>query len=190
VKKNIMTSLIFITALFLFLPAASSFAMEKIAFVDVRVVIAQSDAGKKAQAEFKKAFDKKKALIQSTEAELKRQKDTLDKQRPGMSEAAAKEGEMELQKKFREYQRLVNDTNEAMQRKDQELSRRLIPEIYKIMTAIGQREGYTLILDINNPVVVYASGGSNITGQVISELNKISAKTKGTKKTSRKGKKR
>lgn len=180
----------FLTALFLLFPAASSFALEKIAFVDVRAVIAQSDAGKKAQAEFKKAFDKKKALIQSTEADLKRQKEAFDKQRPGMSEAAAKEREVELQKKFRDYQRLVNDTNEAMQRMDQELSRRLIPQIYKIMTAIGQREGYTLILDVNNPVVVYAYGGSNITGQVISELNKVSGKKKETKKTPRKGKKR
>ncbi len=171
-KKIILSVASCLAALSLILPVSVS-ALEKICFVDVRQVIAQSEAGKKAQADFKKIFERRKVAIQNKEAELKKQKEAFDKQRPGMTETAAKEKEMELQKRYREYQRLVGDANEEMQRKDQELSRRLVPEVYRVMNAIGEKEGYTLILDINNPVVIYSARGNNITDQVISEFNKI-----------------
>ncbi|MBP8984802.1 MAG: OmpH family outer membrane protein [Syntrophobacterales bacterium] len=163
---------------------------EKIGFVDIREVIARSEAGKKAQAEFKKAVEKKSQLVKQKEADLKKDKSEYDKVRPTLSDTAAKEREMELQKKYRDYQRLVNDAGEEMKRKDQELSRRLLPEIYKVITAVGARGGYTAILDISNPVVVYSSGENNLTDQVISEFNKVPIKAQGKKKTSEKGKKK
>jgi outer membrane protein len=189
-KKNMTTILTFLFTLVLLFPASA--AAEKIGFVDVREVLSQSNAGKKAQAEFKKAFEKKKAAIQSRDRELKKQTEAYQKQRPGMTEIAAKEKEMELQKKYREFQRMVSRAEEEMQRKDQELSRKLIPEIYKVIHAISAREGYTLILDINNPVVIYSYKGNNITEQVIAEFNKvkISEPKKGTRKTSRKSRKK
>jgi outer membrane protein len=187
-KMNKWSVLALFAALLIFTPVAAN--AEKIGFVDVREVLAKSEAGKKAQAEFKKTVDKRAGLIRQKEAELKKQKEAFDKERPGLSEIAAKEKEMQLQRKYREFQRIVNDANEEMRRKDQELSRRLIPEIYKVVNALGVREGYTLILDVNNPVVIYFAGGNNLTALVISEFNKVSIKTPEKKKPARKGRKK
>ena len=161
---------------------------EKIGFVDVREVITQSEAGKRAQKEFQKILEKKKAALKSKEAALKKEKEAYERQRPGWSEIAAREKEMELQKKIRAFQRLVSQTQEEMQRKDQELSRKLVPEIYKIIHTIAEKEGYSLVLDTNNPVVIYSSRGNNITSQVIGEFNKVSVKEarKSSKKTRKK----
>ncbi len=185
-KKTFAGVLFYLVAIALLLPAQA--AAEKIGFVDVREVIAQSDAGKKAQAEFRKIVEKRQGMLKSKEAALKKDKEAYEKQRPGLTEIAAKEKEMELQKKFREFQRLVSQAEDEMQRKDQELSRKLVPEIYKIINAIGEREGYSLILDTNNPVVIYSYRGSNITAQVIGEFNKVSVKE--TRKPAKKGKKK
>jgi len=189
-KKFYIPIIILVAAIAFSFP--SSAGAEKIGFVDVRQVLSQSNAGKKAQAEFKKTFEKKKAALQSRENELKKQTEAFQKQRPGMTEIAAKEKELELQKKYREFQRMVSRTEEEMQRKDQELSRRLIPEVYKVIHAISTREGYSLILDVNNPVVIYYYKGNDITEQVIAEFNKIKIgePKKESKKTSRKGKKK
>lgn len=167
-------------------------AAEKIGFVDVREVLLKSNAGKKAQGEFKKTFEKKKAALQSREHEMKKQTDAFQKQRPGMTATAAKEKELELQKKYHEFQRMVSRAEEEMRNKDQELSRRLLPEIYKVIHAISAREGYSLILDINNPVVIYFYRGNNITEQVVAEFNKvkIGEPQKESRKTSRKSKKK
>jgi len=189
-KKYYIPVMILLVVLALLLPAAAS--AEKIGFVDVREVLAKSDAGKKAQADFQKIFEKKKAALRNRESELKKQTEAFQKQRPGMTEIAAKEKELELQKKYREFQRMVSRTEEEMRQKDQELSRKLIPEIYKVIHVISAREGYSLILDINNPVVIYFYKGSNITEQVIAELNKLKldAPKKEAKKAARKSRKK
>jgi outer membrane protein len=189
-KRYYVPVMILLVALALLLPAAAN--AEKIGFVDVREVLAKSDSGKKALAEFQKAFEKKKAAIQSREGELKKQTEAFQKQRPGMTEIAAKERELDLQKKYREFQRMVSRTEEEMRQKDQELSRKLIPEIYKVIHAISAKEGYTLILDINNPVVIYSYKGNNITEQVLAEFNKIKLgeSKKEPKKAARKSRKK
>jgi len=156
---------------------ASAQASEKIGFIDMKEIIFNSEAGKSAAADFKKTFERKKAAIQQKETELKRQKDALDKQRSVLKEEAFKEKEMEYQRQFREYQRLVSDSNEELSARDQQLSGKLIPEIMKIVQSVGEKEGYTLILDVNNPIVIYHSKtNQNLTKRIISELNKKKGK--------------
>ncbi len=153
-----------------------SFAMaQRIGFVDIKEIIFQSDAGKKATAEFKKSFEKKRDMIQSKEAELKRNKEKLEQQRSAgiLKDSALREMEHDYQAKFRDYQRLVADSNDELSKKDQELSTRLVPEIYKIIERIGDKEGFSLILDVNNPVVVYhAKSTNNLTSKVLTEFNR------------------
>ncbi|MBE9545915.1 MAG: OmpH family outer membrane protein [Proteobacteria bacterium] len=158
--------------LLLVLSSSYAIAADKIGFVDVRKVMLLSETGKKAALEFKKAFEKDKAAIQREEAKLRKLKETLEKQRSILTPDAIKEKEIAYQKKFRDYQRLVKDSNEALQLKDRELSRKLIPEILKVVNTIGKKEKYTLILDVNTQGVAFHSKGSDITDKVIKEFNK------------------
>lgn len=172
------TVLLLAAAAVLILAPASAFA-QKIGFVDIKQIIFQSEAGKKATAEFKKSFEKKKSEIQKREAELKRDKEKLEQQQSAgiLKESALKQLEHDYQAKYREYQRFVSDANEELTRKDQELAKRLVPEVYKVVDKIGERDGYSLILDVNNPVVVYHSkGGNNLTNRVLTEFNKTHKK--------------
>jgi outer membrane protein len=188
VKKNRLAIMAVLLALSLLMPAMAQ--AEKIGFIDVREVLAKSESGKKAHAEFKKIFEKKRTVIQQKEADLKKQKEAFDQQKAGLSEITAKEKELELQKAIRDFQRMVNDANEEMKLKDQELSRKFIPEILKVVNTLAERDGYTLILDINNPVVVYSTRANNITDMVIIEFNKIPLKTAESGKPAKKGKKK
>lgn len=175
-KKFFATWIIVIVSVFLIAGPVSAQA-EKIGFIDMKEIIFNSDAGKAAAADFKRVFEKKKAAIQHKESDLKKQKEALDKQRSVLKEEAFKEKEMEYQRQFREYQRLVSDSNEDLSARDQQLSGRLIPEIMKIVQSVGVKEGYTLILDVNNPIVVYHSKtNQNLTKRIVSELNKKKGK--------------
>ena len=123
-------------------------------------------------ADFKKTFEKKKILIQQTEAELKRLKNTLDKQRSVLKEEAMREKEMNYQLHYRDYQRLVSDSNEELSARDKQLSQKLVPEVMKVVNAMGEKEGYGLIVDTNNPIVVFHSKADNLTKRIIAEMNK------------------
>lgn len=156
-------------------------AQGKIGFIDMRAIITSSDAGKQAAAEFKKTFEKRKAAIQQAENELKKLKDALEKQRSVLKQDAIKDKEMDYQKRYRDYQRLVADSNEELAARDQQLSQKMIPEVLKIVNTFGEREGYSLILDINNPVVVFHSKGTDLTKRIVAEMNKT-APAKNTKR--------
>jgi len=147
-------------------------AAEKTGFVDIREVMLSSAAGKKAAEDFKKSFEKNKAAIQDREAELKKLKDELEKQRPLLKEEAMKDKEMAYQKKFRDYQLLVKDSNEELQAKDQDLSKKMIPEILKLVQSIGEKEKFSLIIDISAIPVAYYSKDNDLTKRIVEEFNK------------------
>ncbi len=158
---------------FVFLFSAPlAMAAEKIGFVDVREIMVNSDAGKKASEEFKTAFEKNKAQISVKEAELKKMKEELDKQRSILKEAALREKENAYQKKFRDYQLMVKDANEEMQKRDQELSKSMLPEIMKVISAIGGKGGYSAIFDVGAMPVPYFDKEKDLTKQATAEFNR------------------
>ena len=154
------------------LTAHPAVAAEKTGFVDIREVMLSSAAGKKAADDFKKAFEKNKAAIQDREAELKKLKDEMEKQRPLLKEEAMKDKELAYQKKFRDYQLLVKDSNEELQAKDQDLSKKMIPEILKLVQSIGEKEKYSMIVDISAIPVAYYAKENDLTKRVTEEFNK------------------
>ena len=156
----------------LVLSEAPAAAAEKTGFVDIREVMVTSSAGKKAAEDFKKTYEKEKAAIQERENELKKLKDELEKQRPLLKEDAVKEKDSAFQKKYRDYQILVKDSEEALRAKDQELSKKMLPEILKLVQAIGEREKYTTIIDIGQIPLAYYAKENDLTKRVIEEFNK------------------
>jgi outer membrane protein len=150
-----------ILLLALALAASPAAAAEKTGFVDIREIMLTSTAGKKAAEDFKKAFEKDKAAIQEREAELKKLKDEV-----------MKEKELAYQKKFRDYQLLVKDSNEELQAKDQDLSKKMIPEILKLVQAIGEKEKYSMIVDVSAIPLAYFAKENDMTKRVIEEFNK------------------
>jgi outer membrane protein len=171
-----------IAALVLVLTGPAYSAAEKTGFVDVREIMLTSNAGKRAAEDFKKAYEKDKATIQDKEAELKKLKDELEKQRPLLKEDAMKDKELAYQKKFRDYQLLVKDSNEELQAKDQDLSRKIVPEILKIVQAIGEKEKFTMIVDISAIPLAYYARENDITKRVIEEFNRTYKPASGGKK--------
>ncbi len=157
---------------FLVLSGTYATAAEKIGFINMKQILILSDAGKEAGVDFKKAFQKIRDQIQTREEKLKKLKENLEKQRPVLTESAMKEKELEYQKKFRDYKRFVEDSNAEIQRMDKELSQKLIPEILKVVSTIGKKEGYTMILDVSAGGMAYHSKAKDITKNVIKEFDK------------------
>ncbi len=161
-----------LVAIALTLTGSLAAAADKTGFVDIREVMLSSSAGKKAAEDFKKTFEKEKTAIQEKENELKKLKDDLEKQKPLLKEEAMKEKELAYQKKFRDYQLLVKDSNEELQAKDQELSKKMIPEILKLVQSIGEKEKYSVIIDVSAIPLAYYSKENDMTKRVIDEFNK------------------
>jgi outer membrane protein len=158
-----------LTLIFSAFPVA---AAEKTGFVDVRSVMLNSAVGKKASEELKKTYEKSKATIQTRENELKKLKEEIEKQKPLLKEAALQEKEKDYQKKLRDYQLLVKDSNDDLQTKEQEMQKKILPEILKTIRQIGEKEKYTMIIDYSQIPLPYFSKEKDITKQVTDDVDK------------------
>jgi outer membrane protein len=144
----------------------------KIGFINVEEILATSEAGKAAREDFKKLFEKNKKTIQNKEQELQKLKDELEKQRPILKEDVFREKELSYQKKYRDYQDLVKDANEDLNTRRQDMANKYVPEIVKIINAIGEKEKYTMIVDLSTVPLTYYNKEYNMTKRVIDEYNK------------------
>lgn len=169
-KKNIYLVAGIIFAFFVF--STSSFAVDKIGFINLQEIMQNSNAGKKAADDFKKYYDKETQEIKTAEKELKKMKDELDKQGSIMTQSSQKEKESAYQKKLRDYQLLVNDTNEELKKRDQEMTQKLMPGIMKIVRTIAEKEKYTLVIDVATLPIPYYAKENDFSKKVIDEFNK------------------
>ena len=169
-KKIIFTMTVITLTVFIW--SISSLAVDKIGFINLQEIMQTSVAGKKAAEDFKKFYDKETQEIKTSEKDLKKMKDELEKQGSLMTQASRSEKEAAYQKKLRDYQLQVNDTNEELKKRDQEMTQKLMPGIVKIVRSIAEKEKYTLIIDVATMPVPYYAKENDISKKVIDEFNK------------------
>jgi outer membrane protein len=80
--------------------------------------------------------------------------------------------ERDYQAKMRELQRLQRDYDEDLRRKDRELSERILRNLEAIIKKMGEEGQYTLILERNQPTVIYISNVLDLTEEVIKRIDK------------------
>lgn len=100
-----------IMTMLVFAWSANVLAADKIGFINLQEIMQTSNAGKKAADEFKRFYEKETQEIKSMENQLKKMKDELEKQGSVLTQSSRSEKEAAYQKKMRDYQLLVNDTN-------------------------------------------------------------------------------
>ncbi len=172
-KKNIYLIAGFVLMSFIF-TNFNVFAADKIGVFNLREVMQNSNNGKKAGEEFKKLYDRKSVAIKAAESDLKKMKEAMDKQSAVLTKTAKKDKETAYQKKLRDYQILVEDTNKELKAKDEEIATKLIPDIVKVVRAIAERENYALVIDIASMPVAYYAKENDFSKKVIEEYNKAS----------------
>jgi outer membrane protein len=155
----------------LFVWSTNSLAADKIGFINMREIIQNSTEGKKSGEDLKKLAEKKQASISSAEKELMEMKDELDKQGSSLTASVRRDKEAAYQNKLRDYQLLVKDANEELQRRDVELARKIMPDIVKIVRAIAEKEQYTFVIDTASMPVPYYDKENDFSKKVIEEYN-------------------
>lgn len=165
--KKIM---IFILAA-LILATSVSAAEIKIGYVDLQKALNTSEAGKAAKEKIGKTVQEYQGTVEERQKELKKIKDDLDKQALVLSEEARAGKEREYQLKLKDYQRFTKDIQEELQQKDADYTRQILEDLLKVVKEIGQKEGYTLVLEQTESSVLYADSKIDLTEKVISTFN-------------------
>ncbi len=166
-----------VLALALILPAPALLAAEtKIGFVDLQKALNTSVSGKRAKEQIGKKLKEYEGTITSRQEELKKLKEELEKQAVLLSEEARGEKERDYQKKLKDFQRFTKDVQEELQQKDADYTRQIIEEIFGVIKEMGQKEGYTLILEKSESSLLFADEKIDLTEAVIKAYDAKSKK--------------
>jgi len=139
----------------------------KIAYVDVQRAVNDSNAGKDAKKAITKEVEKFQHLIADKQKELQTMKESLEKQALMLTPDARANKEKEYQNRLREFQRWGEDSQNEINQKRTEMERSISMVLLKVIQKIGADEGYTIILDKNENIVLFASKAIDITDRVI-----------------------
>jgi len=139
----------------------------KIACIDIQRAINECNAGKEAKRALTNEAEKIQNLIFEKQKELQEMKESLDKQSLMLSPEARASREKELQARVRDYQRWGEDVQNEMNQKRMQMEKTIFVSLQKVIQKLGADEGYTLILEKNENIVLFASKPIDITDLII-----------------------
>lgn len=175
-----MKKTLLLTILFCFALSSFAFAQNKIAIVDIQLIMQQSKAGVKAVGELETLQKNAISKVQAKKSEVEKLAADINKQKASLSQTALQNKNIELNKKSVELERLQNDLNAEFQNtyamKLEEVARELEP----VLNDYAKEKGYDVVFIKQPGVMAYASDNVDITSDVISRFD-IKWSKKGTK---------
>ncbi|MEO6028148.1 MAG: OmpH family outer membrane protein [Candidatus Binatia bacterium] len=150
------------------LPALPTVAADfKVGIVDLQRALNESSSGKKAKDQFKGEFEKMQNGLKSEKDSLDRLKEDLDKKSAVLNDDQRKTKMEDFERRRRDLRRKLEDSDAELRKKDQELTGSILKDLAVVIQEIGEREGYTVILENSSSSVLYGSKSIDITESVI-----------------------
>ena len=143
----------------------------KVGLVDVQRALNESGAGKKAKEQFKVEVDRMQDSLKREKDQLDRLKDELEKKSAVLKEEQRKTMAEDFERKRRDLRRKLEDSDAELRKKDSELTSGILKELVVVIQEIGDRDGYTLILETSSSAVLYGAKSIDITDEVIRAFN-------------------
>ena len=152
-------------------PASAQSAPSKVAVIDVRRAVAETEQGLRVQATLKKLFDARQVELDRKVRKLQSDKESLEKEMQ-----AGKTSKDLLQKKYekllqqdQELQRITADAQREMQRKEQEMTTPILQGILEAVKRIAAQDGFEMVME--KSAVPYFRGDLELTDRAIQMYN-------------------
>ena len=144
----------------------------KIGVLNMKQLQQNSVTFQKIREELKKKFNALQKKLDAERAQIAKIEEELQKQSMMLSLDAKEDKEMELGKRTRHYKYMYGEVTQEMKNVEFEATRRVGKEIEKIVEKLGQKEGYTVILEEGAVGLIYYEDTIDITDQVTKAYDK------------------
>jgi len=142
-----------------------------IGYVDMRAVLLQSKAGKQHKADIEKFVKAKQATLKKEEEKLKTLQQALEKEMLTLTEAQKQDKQRGFQEKVQALQKMAQDAERELRKKDSEYTNKSVEEIRKIITETAKEEKISLVLGKTDASVLVAEDGMDLTSKVIKKYD-------------------
>ncbi|HYB90077.1 MAG TPA: OmpH family outer membrane protein [Candidatus Binataceae bacterium] len=149
--------------------AAPARAEQKFAYVDVQRALNECDAGKRAKADMQGRIQVLDSRLQKQQSEVQTLRDELEKKGMLMQPDQRQSLQEELQKKATNFDRDYKDSRDELQRKDNEITGKIVHDLATVIRSIGERDGFTMVMEKGS--ILWGAPGIDITDEVIRNYN-------------------
>jgi outer membrane protein len=147
--------------------SAQGAAGSRVAILDVQRVLARSAAGVSAREQLEKDRGAMQKQADGQRSELEKMKDELDKKGQLLSPEARREKQEALERKARDFRRLIDDLQATLQKREEALVSKVLQDLSGLVQKVGKEKGYSLILERSKAGVLYATTDSDVTDDVL-----------------------
>jgi len=151
--------------------AVSSYAADKVGYINLQRLVNESEMGKAAKNDLLKLRAEKEASLKAKLKELSDLKGQIDKKGNEMSSDEKREKTQTLNRLYKEYQRHVADAKEEIVSDDRELVAKILKKADGSLKKVAKKKKYAIILKDPN-AIGYLDPSVDITDDVLKELNK------------------
>lgn len=173
----------FFTACFIFSLSGPLMALDtKIAYIDSQKILYESQAGKEEYKQLSAMKDQRAAELEKKQEKLKTMNEQLQAKSATMSTAARDDMEAKYDKELKDYNRALKDAQDDLKRKEMEFLKPFSKDLDEIIKTYSEKNGIEIVLDKQNPAIVYAAPKIDITSQIITAVDKHNQEKKGKTK--------
>jgi len=156
-----------------FFPAAPLAAQGvKVGVMDLQKFQKNSKTFQKASVSVKKKFDEMQQRLNDERNALAKLDDEFKKQSMMLSLDAQEDKKRELEKKQRHFKFLYDDFTQEMKDTEMDAIKKIMKELEKIVEKIGEKEGYTIILERRTLGLLYFNNTIDLTDRVTEAYDK------------------
>jgi outer membrane protein len=150
-------------------PEASAQAM-RLAVVDTRRAVMETEEGLRAQATLKKLFEKRQRELDQKQKDLQKERDELEKNGKSIPQEQLAQRAEKWQREMAQMQSVFVDYNRELQQKESELTQPIVQKAVGIIRRIATQEGYDMVLERAN--APYFRSDLDLTDKVITLFNR------------------
>jgi outer membrane protein len=161
-----------LTAVFFFPAAPLAAQTVKIGVVDLQKFQKNSKAFQKASLGVKKKFDDMQQKLNEERNTLAKLDEEFKKQSMMLSLDAQEDKKRELEKKQRHFKFMYDDFSQEMKDTEMDAIKKVMKELEKIVEKMGEKEGYTIILEKRTLGLLYFNNAVDLTDRVTEAYDK------------------
>lgn len=162
-----------LTAIALFsIPVAQCADALKVGFVNAQSIIEESKSGKDAYAKLKTLQDEKKKEVEAKKAVIDKSEEDLRKQYLTLSDDAKRAKEEELSAAKKEFKRMLEDADADLAAKEKSYLEKIDKEVMEIIQKYGKDNGFTMILGKMGSAILYSDDTLDVTSKIIEIYDK------------------
>ncbi len=157
---------------------AAAQAPNRIGYVDVQRILARSSAGVAAREQIERDKASMQKDLDAKQTEMAKIEDELTKKGMLLSADVRKEKQETLERKRRDFRRLVDDYQRELEKKERDLLQKVLQELTGVIERYGKQHGYLIILEKRSAGVVYGAGEADVTDEIVKVYDQEAGRAK------------